>query len=468
MALNILICILLIPGIAARYPRSAEGELRHFLLNQENHSPRDRPVLNASDTVVVGLDVEFYAMLDLNEKDQILTTASWLTMTWTDERMSWDPSNFSGVDLIHMYVDEIWIPKIFLSNSLSEEALGIVNSERGSILLTSNGHVHLGAPVVQSTQCHIIITYFPFDTQLCPFHYIPETMLAHQMYFYIAPPKNERTLYSNQWDLLNVTVFSGVFPVEEFVEGRHIDYYTLGSVCVHLRRDPTYYITALLLPSTFLCVMSFVTFLAPPDSGERISLGVSMVLGLTVFQLLIVDTLPSSSKTPPIIGTYLTATFILACLAVPFSLANIAVAYGDRRLWILKYTLFRNILLEKLPNIFCTPTYSDRIHIVPIVVKPQPLFNKRDEVITLSTTEGAPKTNQVAPLPPTPSPPPSPGRQTEKLSASEKTQLEARTVALVMDRLFLLVFIFVFFAVTAYVIILFGQDPGRTEESCVI
>ncbi|XP_071835103.1 neuronal acetylcholine receptor subunit alpha-7-like [Apostichopus japonicus] len=196
-------CILLfiVSGIAARYPRSAEGELRHFLLNQENRSPRDRPVLNASDTVVVGLKVKFYAMLDLNEKDQVLTTASWLTMTWTDERMSWDPSNFSGVDLIHMYVDEIWTPKIFLSNSLSEKALGIVNSE-GSILLTSNGHVQLGTAVVQSTQCPIIITYFPFDKH-CPFSYLPDNLLAHQVYFYIVQPGQTHSLVSNQWDLLN-------------------------------------------------------------------------------------------------------------------------------------------------------------------------------------------------------------------------------------------------------------------------
>lgn len=31
--------------------------------------------------------------------------------------MTWDPSNFRGVDLVHMYVDEIWTPKILLSNS---------------------------------------------------------------------------------------------------------------------------------------------------------------------------------------------------------------------------------------------------------------------------------------------------------------------------------------------------------------
>lgn len=52
-------------AVAGRYNKSAEGEIRQYLLNHEHHSPRDRPVLNASDTVRVGLQPEFYAMLDL-------------------------------------------------------------------------------------------------------------------------------------------------------------------------------------------------------------------------------------------------------------------------------------------------------------------------------------------------------------------------------------------------------------------
>lgn len=36
---------------------------------------------------------------------------------WTDQRLTWNPDDFEGEDLLVMYPDEIWIPKVFLSNS---------------------------------------------------------------------------------------------------------------------------------------------------------------------------------------------------------------------------------------------------------------------------------------------------------------------------------------------------------------
>lgn len=36
---------------------------------------------------------------------------------WKDERLTWDPAEFGGLNIVVMHPDEIWIPKIFLSNS---------------------------------------------------------------------------------------------------------------------------------------------------------------------------------------------------------------------------------------------------------------------------------------------------------------------------------------------------------------
>ncbi len=35
---------------------------------------------------------------------------------WTDQLISWDPSNYGGIDFIHVPLDKIWIPDIFLYN----------------------------------------------------------------------------------------------------------------------------------------------------------------------------------------------------------------------------------------------------------------------------------------------------------------------------------------------------------------
>lgn len=163
---------------------------------------------------------------------------------------------------------------------------------------------------------------------------------------------------STEWELVEITKYEIVIGN---VSG---SYYPYGIFEVVIRRDPHYYITALVIPSTFLCLLSFVVFLAPPDSGERVSLGVSMVLGLTVFQLLVSDTLPTASKQPPILNGYLSSTFFLASLVVPFSLFNVNIAHGDVKLTnILKYPIIRRMLLEVLPSLFFVPNYLDRINV---------------------------------------------------------------------------------------------------------
>ncbi|KAJ8032453.1 Neuronal acetylcholine receptor subunit beta-3 [Holothuria leucospilota] len=356
--LAVFVFISLIPGTYCRYPKSDETRIREFLFNQANYSSKERPVINSKDTVRVGMKLQFYAMLDLNERDQVLTTASWMTLVWKDERLSWNPSDFGGENVVVLSLDEIWTPKIFLGNSIATDALSIISADRGSILLTSEGVANLGAPLVQSTQCEMTIMYFPFDAQVCRFEFYAENQYQEKMDLFTLPSSQSSSLNSSEWNFFhldhqNVTI---VYPY--LINDVPWSNYSLALFCVYLERDPIYFIKTLITPSTFLCLMTFLTFLLPPDSGERISLSVSMVLGLTVFQIIVADILPISSKETAIISSYLTANFALACLTVPFSLININIAFGDSRIIILKYPFLRRLSLEYLPRICALPTYN--------------------------------------------------------------------------------------------------------------
>ncbi|KAJ8032459.1 Neuronal acetylcholine receptor subunit beta-3 [Holothuria leucospilota] len=386
----------------ARYPRNAEGRVRDFLLTHSNYSARDRPVLNPNDTVYVGLRMELYAMLDLY---------------WTDQRLTWDPADFEGEDLLVMYPDEIWIPKVFLSNSIG---------------------------------------YFPFDTQKCPFYFLPENHIAEHMVLVAEKTPHLPQLESLEWDLLNVTASNFDFPVPNWLPNRDVSWYTQGTVCVFLKRDANYYISTLILPSTLMCILAFVTFLAPPDSGERVSLDVSMVLGLTVFQLLIADLLPTSSTRTPVLSKYLTCNFVLACLAVPCSLMNINIAYGDNKLRLLKYTWIRELFLEYLPCCLSIPSYRDRVRCEILEVKKLEMNNEANTGYDL----GVIMKNAVDPI-----------RQPvlkDQLSNSEKVKLEARTVALVMDRLVLITFLIAFAVFVIIILVDYGNMPDVTFDNLAV
>ena len=70
---------------------------------------------------------------------------------------------------------------------------------------------------------------------------------------------------------------------------------------VLFRRRPLYYLFNLLIPCMFLSLVALLTFFLPPESGEKVSLGVTVLLSLTVFLLLVAETMPPTS-TVPIIG----------------------------------------------------------------------------------------------------------------------------------------------------------------------
>ncbi|XP_071830847.1 acetylcholine receptor subunit delta-like [Apostichopus japonicus] len=428
----------------ARYPMSNEALIRDYLLNQANFSARERPVLDSDDPVHVIMTMEFYAMLDLNERDQVITTSSWLTMRWTDGRLSWNASEFGGEDIVIIFMDEIWTPKVFIPNVLDSDSLSIISPERGSILLTSDGSVSLGTPLVVATQCPINIYYFPFDTQVCQFLIFAQNQHTEKL-IYNSKTSFYRTLQSTDWTSSKITNHNHTFQIPDFATNLPVANVSASIVCIMLDRNPTYYIRTLMVPSTLLCIMAFMTFVAPPDSGERIFLSVSMVLGLTVFQLLVADILPATNERSPILSAYLTTTFVLAGATVPFSLVNINIAYGDSAILALKYRWLRKLCLDYLPRLTAVPSYSERIRTL------------HDETAQTNLTESSPNRNDqgvsLASL--------------EKLvSRSEKTRIEARTVALVMDRLIGTMFIIAFMVLCIKTFIDFSGNKELPSDIC--
>lgn len=71
-----------------------------------------------------------------------------------------------------------------------------------------------------------------------------------------------------------------------------------------IRRRPLFYTVNLLLPSIFLMVMDIVGFYLPPDSGERVSFKITLLLGYSVFLIIVSDTLPATAIGTPLIGIW--------------------------------------------------------------------------------------------------------------------------------------------------------------------
>ncbi|XP_015250242.1 PREDICTED: 5-hydroxytryptamine receptor 3E-like [Cyprinodon variegatus] len=101
-----------------------------------------------------------------------------------------------------------------------------------------------------------------------------------------------------EWELLDITAQKLVNDEESFLYVDKLAFY------IRLRRRATMYVVNLLLPSCFLIAVDLLSFLLPPQSTDRSSFKMTLILGYTVFLLMMSDLLPVTGNTIPLINVF--------------------------------------------------------------------------------------------------------------------------------------------------------------------
>ena len=99
---------------------------------------------------------------------------------------------------------------------------------------------------------------------------------------------------STEWDLLNLTVAKHSviypYPMED------ITFY------LYIKQKPFFYLFNMILPCVLTLLVSFLAFLVPMNSGEKISISITTLLSICVLLLVISDQLPPRSDYVPLIS----------------------------------------------------------------------------------------------------------------------------------------------------------------------
>lgn len=206
------------------------------------------------------------------------------------------------------------------------------------------------------------IEFFPFDKQVCPFFFAFQNQPDTFSVLEVLKGDLLAGFTSAQWQLLDLTWNTTYGHLPSLTPDEPLNRHTVASFYLHLERKSQFYITALLIPSTLLTFLGYITYLAPPNGGERLSLSVSMVLGLTIFQLLMSDLLPITDKQSHF-GFHLFVNFVFVALSLPLALININICSGEARFSRLKKdnTCIRHLLLEYLPRLLFVVPLSQRL-----------------------------------------------------------------------------------------------------------
>ena len=157
------------------------------------------------------------------------------------------------------------------------------------------------------TTCKLDISDFPIDDQICTLKIGSWTLSSNNLDIFLTDDKQPSLAqYSahTEWELISATAVRNKAKYPCCPE-----LYTDITYTLHFRRKPWFYVMTIVLPCVILSLLASISFLFPAGSGERVSLVISVLLGLTVFMLIINEETPVSSDSTPMLTRY----FILIC-----------------------------------------------------------------------------------------------------------------------------------------------------------
>ncbi|XP_072042629.1 neuronal acetylcholine receptor subunit alpha-5-like [Amphiura filiformis] len=265
---------------------------------------------------------------------------------WTDEFLTWDPAEYNGTSDIYLPSDAVWKPDITFYENVD---LFFQRFKSDTVVyVTSTGHLTWFVTTMFVSGCAIRVTWFPYDIQVCDMTFgsfgytgkelelIPETgkdanqnrYVENGVWDMVATNKKQMTTYFSCCD----------FPFYE-VQYRLI-----------FKRRPGFYIKYLIIPVFLLSVLSLMVFYLPPDSGEKVTLCITNLLALVVFQQIISDNMPPSGAESPIIGSFFLSMIAIVSSSVVGTILVIHMNGISRRPvpgWV------DWLLLQKLPRLVC-------------------------------------------------------------------------------------------------------------------
>ncbi|XP_074647548.1 neuronal acetylcholine receptor subunit beta-4-like [Tubulanus polymorphus] len=284
---------------ASRSHVSAEEACIDKVLSRPRNT-QARPVTNSSEYIHINISMGVTNLIRVENEKQSITVAGYLSIRWRDDSIGWTDQECDGVSRLGIKSKYLWIPDIFSMNSNT----GVNDLSRDieyNLVVTSDGTVQWWPIALYQVSCQLDMTYFPFDKQYCEFEFESGSYSYRELRLTSMSDTIDiaRLKPSGEWSLLSTSAHAAV---KTYGENNNNWSYVIFNV--KIARKPLYYILNIIVPLILLSLLVLMIFYLPPESGEKISLGMTSLVAFSVFQLLIVNIMPKSSDQTPILGQF--------------------------------------------------------------------------------------------------------------------------------------------------------------------
>lgn len=320
-----------------------ELETRLFEKLLKSYNRDVKPLTDGPIEVDMGI---YPSTLELDEHEMKMRIRGYMSNTWNDRRLMWNPEEYGDMAKILVSIDKLWRPDIVLYN-FAEYNHNPVPVDDAIVL--SGGTIFHPSRMVETSVCAVNMAKFPFDTQTCT--------LLYGSWGHTGKEVNITTRLggidmgdfkqNNKWEVLDTSSRVDVKTYSCCVE----PYQTL-TVTFKLRRKSSYFSHVLILPAILIAVLVPFMFLLPPDSKERITMGTVLFLCTLLQITLIHEILPRQHETVPIIVIYHLLTLVWVTLSIILSIFILNVYNrGPRRRKMPE--IVRQVFLRSLRRLVC-------------------------------------------------------------------------------------------------------------------
>ncbi|XP_020384571.1 acetylcholine receptor subunit alpha [Rhincodon typus] len=311
----------------------------------QNYNKVIRPVESHDQLVNVTVGLQLIQLINVDEVNQIVETNVRLRQQWVDVKLRWKPDDYGGVKKIRLPASDIWLPDIVLYNNADGE-FAIVHMTK--VLLEYTGKIIWNPPAIFKSYCEIIVTHFPFDQQNCSIKLGIWTYDGTRVAIF---PESDRPDLSDFME-------SGEWVMKDYRGWKHWVYYTCCPTTPYLdityhfimQRLPLYFVVNVIIPCLLFSFLTGLVFYLPTDSGEKMTLSISVLLSLTVFLLVIVELIPSTSSAVPLIGKYMLFTMIFVISSIIITVIVINTHHRSPSTHTMPQWV-RKVFIDTIPNI---------------------------------------------------------------------------------------------------------------------
>nr|XP_020663723.1 neuronal acetylcholine receptor subunit beta-4 [Pogona vitticeps] len=269
-----------------------------------------------------------------------MTTNVWLNQEWTDYRLAWEPSEYDGIKKLRIPAKKVWLPDIVLYNNADGTYEVSVYT---NVIVKNNGSIFWLPPAIYKSACKIEVKHFPFDQQNCTLKFRSWTYDHSEIDMVLKTDTASMDDFtpSGEWDIVALPGRRTENPLD----ANYVDV-TYDFI---IRRKPLFYTINLIIPCVLITSLAILVFYLPSDCGEKMTLCISVLLALTVFLLLLSKIVPPTSLDVPLIGKYLMFTMVLVTFSIVTSVCVLNVHHRSPSTHAMPPWV-KVVFLERLPR----------------------------------------------------------------------------------------------------------------------